>query len=179
VQSIEFIEGLMYLPNIFNINLLKEELYVFYCKAIFYYFRINLAKIHERKEQEEFQNAIYKNYFLRLFELPYAVVECETRMGANYASITISMGGSGALATKKQSFLECLISTLEKSPELLDMIVANISSESLLTCLSKILMTNGMYNYPFAVKEQVLRRLFVLKKKYIEMVSNFMNAKVN
>lgn len=104
----------MYLPNIFNINLLKEDLYVFYCKSIFYYFRINLSKLHERRHQEEYQNAIYRNYFLRLFELPYAVVECETRMGANYASITMSMGSSVSMSIKKQSFLECLISTLDK-----------------------------------------------------------------
>ena len=58
------------------------------------------------------------------------------------------------------------------------MIIANISSESLLTCLGKILMTNGMYNYPFPIKEQVLRKLFMTKKKYIELVSNYMNSKI-
>jgi len=38
----------MYLPNVFNINLLNEELYQFYCKAIVHYFMGNLAKMQEK-----------------------------------------------------------------------------------------------------------------------------------
>ena len=111
--------------------------------------------------------------------MPYAVVECENRIGVGYASITMSVASSASLNQKKQSFLECLISTLDKNPQHLDLLIAHISSESILNCLSKILMTNGMYNYPFAVKEQALRKLFQTKKKYIEFLSNFMNSKIN
>ena len=48
-----------------------------------------------------------------------------------------------------------------------------------MNCLSKVVMTNGMYNYPYGVKEQIIRRLFDTKKKYIGMISNVMNSKVN
>lgn len=73
-------------------------------------------------------------------------------MGVNYASISMSVASSAAMAPKKQSFLECLIKTLEKSPQYLDLLICNISCESLLSCLSKIVMTNGMYNYPYLLK---------------------------
>jgi len=39
----------MYLPNIFNINILKEDLYLFYCKAIFYYFKQNIDQSNTKK----------------------------------------------------------------------------------------------------------------------------------
>ncbi len=77
-----------------------------------HYFKQNLDQTHSMRNVEEYQNALYKNYFFRLFELPYALVECETRMGANFASMTMSVASSSAQAPKKQSFLECLISTL-------------------------------------------------------------------
>lgn len=104
----------MYLPNIFNINYLREDLYAFYCKALLYYFKQNVLQMQLKRNIEEYQNALYKNYFFRLFELPYAVVECETRIGANYASIAINVGTSISV-NKKQSFLECLITFLQKN----------------------------------------------------------------
>lgn len=56
------------------------------------------------KNIEGYQNALYNNYFFRLFELPYAVVECETRLGTNYASITMNATPS-VPGLKKKSFL--------------------------------------------------------------------------